>query len=65
LDIVLPLETGVSGNDDYQPPYERRETLLQGTDSLGSLPIGDDALFDLTVLAVGLDDADVFVDGPA
>jgi hypothetical protein len=27
--------------------------------------IGDDALLDLTVLAVGFDDADVFVDGAA
>jgi hypothetical protein len=27
--------------------------------------IGDDALFDLTVFAVGFDDADVFVDGAA
>jgi hypothetical protein len=27
--------------------------------------IGDDALFDLTVLSVGLDDADVLVDGAA
>jgi hypothetical protein len=27
--------------------------------------IGDDALFDLTVFSVGLDDADVFVDGAA
>ena len=27
--------------------------------------IGDDALLDLTVFAVGLDDADVFVDGAA
>jgi hypothetical protein len=36
--MVVPLATGVSGNDDYQRVRGRRETPLQGTDSFGSLP---------------------------
>jgi len=38
LGIIVPLATGVSENDDYQRACGRRETPLQGTDSLGSLP---------------------------
>src|SRR3954453_10665162 len=38
LGMVVPLATGVSGNDDYQRACGRRETPLQGTDSFGSLP---------------------------
>jgi hypothetical protein len=36
--MVVPLATGVSGNDDYQRACGRRETPLQGTDSFGLLP---------------------------
>ena len=36
--MVVPLATGVSGNDDYQRAWGRRKTSLQGTDSFGSLP---------------------------
>jgi len=39
LGIIVPLATGVSENDDYQRACGRRETPLQGTDSLGSLPL--------------------------
>ena len=38
LGMVVPLATGVSGNDDYQRACGRRETPLQGTDSFGLLP---------------------------
>src|SRR4051794_17331319 len=38
LGMVVPLATGVSGNDDYQRACGRRETPLQGTVSFGSLP---------------------------
>jgi hypothetical protein len=38
--MVVPLATGVSGNDDYQRACGRRETPLQGTVSFGSLPKG-------------------------
>src|SRR4051812_6580850 len=38
--MVVPLATGVSGNDDYQRACGTKESPLQGTDSFGSLPGG-------------------------
>src|SRR5215472_4723246 len=43
-----------------QDPFQFGEELLQ---EILAAEIGDDALFDLTVLAIGFDDADVLVDG--
>src|SRR4051812_42802280 len=40
--MVVPRATGVSGNDDYQRAYGRRESSLHGTDAIGSLPDQDD-----------------------
>jgi hypothetical protein len=40
--MVVPLATGVSGNDDYQRASGRREIPLHGTDSFASLPITPD-----------------------
>jgi hypothetical protein len=36
--MVVPLATGVSGNDDYQRASGRRDIPLHGTDSFASLP---------------------------
>jgi hypothetical protein len=37
--MVVPLATGVLGNDDYQRASGRREFPLHGTDSFASLPV--------------------------
>src|SRR4051794_26290873 len=56
---------GIAPLDGVLPGEESPELGEDLDEELFASEIGDDALFDLTVLAVGLDDADVFVDGAA
>jgi hypothetical protein len=71
--MVVPLATGVSGNDDYQRACGTRETPLNGTDSFGSLPELEDldkegfqsSQVDLAEVADGAEVGDVLADDDA
>jgi len=56
---------GIAGIDGVVPGEKLAELGEQLDEKVLASEIGDDALLDLAALAVGFDDADVFVDGAA